>query len=147
MRSPQWQDLDEAGRKEFWASLALRHCRGIGPRTQAALVKRFGSAYQALQQLDQWRMAGKRSLIAAEMASGSWRTTARREWDAAARLSAGIDDVAHRYAVEHDGYDDAVENIVVGYGVAHPVLYLGGRRDGCQPCEYEGDDEPCELNG
>lgn len=90
MRCPQWQDLDEAGRKEFWASLALRHCRGIGPRTQAALVKRFGSAYQALQQLDQWRMAGKRSLIAAEMASGSWRTTARREWDAAARLSAGI---------------------------------------------------------
>ena len=56
-------------------------------------------------------------------------------------------DVAHRYAVEHDGYDDAVVNIVVGYGVAHPVLYLGGRRDGCQPCEYEGDDEPCELNG
>ena len=63
------------------------------------------------------------------------------------RLSAGIDDVAHRYAVEHDGYDDAVVNIVVGYGVAYPVLYLGGRRVGCQPCEYEGDDEPCELNG
>lgn len=89
-RCPQWQDLDEAGRKEFWASLALRHCRGIGPRTQAVLLKRFGSAYQALQQLDQWRMAGKRSPIAAEMASGSWRTTARKEWDAAARLSAGI---------------------------------------------------------
>lgn len=89
-RCPQWQDLDEAGRKEFWASLALRHCRGIGPRTQAALLKRFGSAYQALQQLDQWRMAGKRSSLATEMASGSWRATARKEWDAAARLSAGI---------------------------------------------------------
>ena len=48
VRCPQWQDLDEAGRKEFWASLALRHCRGIGPRTQAALVKRFGSAYQGV---------------------------------------------------------------------------------------------------
>lgn len=87
---PQWQDLDEAGRKEFWASLALRHCRGIGPRRQASLVRRFGSAYQALQQLDLWRTAGKHSTLAAEMASGSWRTTARREWDAARRLAAGI---------------------------------------------------------
>lgn len=87
---PQWQNLDEAGRKEFWASLALRHCRGIGPRTQASLLKRFGSAYQALQQLDQWRKTGKRSAVAAEMASGAWRTTARREWDAARRLPAGI---------------------------------------------------------
>lgn len=87
---PQWQDLDEAGRKEFWASLALRHCRGIGPRRQATLVRRFGSAYQALQQLDQWRTVGKHSPLAAEMASGSWRTTARREWDAARRLAAGI---------------------------------------------------------
>lgn len=87
---PQWQNLDEAGRKEYWASLALRHCRGVGPRTQASLLKRFGSAYQALQQLDQWRKAGKRSSVAVEMASGSWRTTARREWDAARRLSAGI---------------------------------------------------------
>lgn len=87
---PQWQNLDEAGRKEFWASLALRHCRGIGPRTQASFLKRFGSAYQALQELDQWRKIGKRSSVAAELASGSWRTTARREWDAARRLSAGI---------------------------------------------------------
>lgn len=87
---PQWQSLDEAGRKEFWASLALRHCRGVGPRTQASLLKRFGSAYQALQQLDQWRAKGKPSAVAVEMASGSWRTTARKEWDAAQRLSAGI---------------------------------------------------------
>lgn len=90
MRCPQWQDLDEAGRKEFWASLALRHCRGIGPRTQATLLKRFGTAYQALQQLDQWRTTGMHSPVAAEMASGSWRVTARREWDAVRRLSTGI---------------------------------------------------------
>lgn len=90
MCCPQWQNLDEAGRREFWASLALRHCRGVGPRTQASLLKRFGSAYQALQQLDQWRTAGRHSSLVAEMASGSWRTTARREWDAVRRLSAGI---------------------------------------------------------
>lgn len=87
---PTWQDLDEAGRKEFWAGLALRHCRGLGPRTGAALLRRFGSAYAALQHLDQWRAAGMDSPLAANMASGSWRVTARQEWDAVRRLPCGI---------------------------------------------------------
>lgn len=87
---PTWQDLDEAGRKEFWASLALRHCRGLGPRTRAALLQRFGSAYDALRHLDQWRAAGMDSPLAATVASGSWRTTARQEWDAVRRLSCRI---------------------------------------------------------
>ena len=62
-------------------------------------------------------------------------------------LSAGIDDVTHRYAVEHNGNDNAVVYVVVGNGIAHPILYLGGQRDDGQPCEYEGDGKPCELNG
>lgn len=49
-RCPQWQDLDEAGRKEFWASLALRHCRGIGPRTQAAPEGRAAEIVCLLQE-------------------------------------------------------------------------------------------------
>ena len=87
---PTWQDLDEAGRKEFWASLALRHCRGLGPRTQASLLQRFGNAFAALQQLEHWRSSGMDSPLATNMASGSWRTTARREWDAVRQLSCGI---------------------------------------------------------
>lgn len=87
---PAWQDLDEAGRREFWASLALRHCRGLGPRTRASLLRRYGSAYTALQHLDQWRAAGMNSPLAARIASGSWRAAARREWDAVRGMSCGI---------------------------------------------------------
>ena len=41
--------MDEAARKEYWASLALRHCRGLGARSAARLARHFGSAYAAVQ--------------------------------------------------------------------------------------------------
>lgn len=82
--------MDEAARTEFWASLALRHCRGLGARSCARLLKTFGSAYQALQACERWGEAGCTKRQSETMASGAWRTTARVEWDNARHLDAAI---------------------------------------------------------
>ena len=72
-----WAFMDEAARKEYWASLALRHCRGLGARSAARLARHFGSAYAAVQARSQWGEAGVNKGQAAELATGSWRVTAR----------------------------------------------------------------------
>ena len=82
--------MDEAARKEYWASLALRHCRGLGARSGARLARHFGSAYAAVQAREQWGEAGVNKGQAAELATGSWRVTAREEWDRAREISATI---------------------------------------------------------
>ena len=88
--TPEWAGMDARAREEFWASLALRHCKGLGARSAARLLQTFGSAYAALQAREQWRKAGLRHDQAAEMATGSWRVTARAEWEAAQRAGARI---------------------------------------------------------
>ena len=85
-----WAFMDEAARKEYWASLALRHCRGLGARSGARLARHFGSAYAAVQAREQWGEAGVNKGQAAELATGSWRVTAREEWDRARDISATI---------------------------------------------------------
>ena len=85
-----WAFMDEAARKEYWASLALRHCRGLGARSAARLARFFGSAYAAVQARQQWGEAGVNKGQAAELATGSWRVTAREEWDRARDLSAAV---------------------------------------------------------
>ena len=82
--------MDEAARKEYWASLALRHCRGLGARSGARLARHFGSAYAAVQAREQWGEAGVNKGQASELATGSWRVTAREEWDRARDISATI---------------------------------------------------------
>ena len=82
--------MDEASRKEYWASLALRHCRGLGARSAARLARHFGSAYAAVQARELWHEAGVNKGQAAELATGSWRVTAREEWDRARDLAASI---------------------------------------------------------
>ena len=76
----------EAERAEYWATLALRHCRGIGARSRARLLRFFGSAYAAVQSPANWPRAGLNSRQAAELAGNAWRAEARREWDAARHL-------------------------------------------------------------
>ena len=80
--------LDDAGRAEFWASLALRHTRGLGARSRKRLLAFYGSAFAAVQGTARWREAGVGEDKAALLTSGSWRVTARREWDACRGLSA-----------------------------------------------------------
>lgn len=82
--------MDAEARSEYWATLALRHAQGIGPRSWTRLLKTFGSAYAAMQHLPQWGDAGISAEKKAQVASGSWRTTARQEWDAVQSLDANI---------------------------------------------------------
>lgn len=83
---PVFADLDAAGRAELWAALALRHSPGIGPRTVRRLLAGLGSALAAVQAADRgghgWAQAGVRPHMAAPVARGVWRDTARQEWDA-----------------------------------------------------------------
>lgn len=82
--------MSEEARTEFWASLALRHCRGLGARSASRLLRSFGSAYAAVQARNRWHEAGVNRGQGAVLASGSWRVTAREEWDRARDLSASI---------------------------------------------------------
>lgn len=75
--------LDAAGREEFWASLALCHTQGIGGRSCKRLLVAFGSAYAAVQKPREWSAAGIRDEQMTAFLSGSWRVTARLEWNAA----------------------------------------------------------------
>ncbi|OXS29903.1 MAG: DNA protecting protein DprA [Desulfovibrio sp. MES5] len=85
-----WAEMGEEARTEYWASLALRHCTGLGARSCARLLRTFGSAYAAVQSRQRWREAGLSQKQAAEMATGSWRVTARQEWDSARDINAVI---------------------------------------------------------
>ena len=97
-----WAFMDEAARKEYWASLALRHCRGLGARSAARLARFFGSAYAAVQARQQWGEAGVNKGQAAELATDSWRVTAREEWDRARDLSAAVCTSNFPFVVETD---------------------------------------------
>ena len=85
-----WAEMGEEARTEYWASLALRHCTGLGARSFARLLRTFGSAYAAVQSRQRWREAGLTQKQAAEMATGSWRVTARQEWDSVRGIDAAI---------------------------------------------------------
>ncbi len=83
-RAPDFAGLDEAGKKELWAALALRHTNGLGGRRTARLLREFGSAYEAVRAADEpgaWGRAEVPSAIAASVAAGAWRGNARQEWD------------------------------------------------------------------
>lgn len=89
---PLWQELGEKGRREFWASLALRYCKGLGPRIRARLLRRHHSAYAAYEALLWTARQNSRGplQIARELASDAWREAARKEWDAARQLNARL---------------------------------------------------------
>ena len=89
-RCPRWRELDAEQRKEYWASLALRHCRGLGARSCFKLVCACGSAHAAVQRNAEWTAFGLRPEPGAALRSGAWRVTAREEWDAAVRLNPRI---------------------------------------------------------
>lgn len=108
--------MDEEQRAQFWATLALRHARGVGPRSIVRLLRYFGSAYVAFQNLDSWSAAGVGRDKAASVATGSWRMTAREEWDKAKECPASI-------VMWHDGtYPELLRKTID----APPLLYCIG---------------------
>jgi DNA processing protein len=90
-QSAAWQHYDEAMRRQFWATLALRHTQGLGVRSVARLLHHYGTAYAAVQAAGQWRrVLGLRESVVAAFCSGSWRVTAEQEWRRAQSLDAHI---------------------------------------------------------
>ena len=88
--SARWTDMDDRARREYWAGLALRHCCGLGARSCCRLLRHFGSAFAALEGRERWADAGVDKGKAAELSTGSWRVTARAEWDAVRDLDAVV---------------------------------------------------------
>ena len=82
--------LDETGRKEYWAALALRNIQGLSSLDAAKLLRHFGSAYEALQNIPCWPDAGVSLRKAEHFHDESWRKKARPEWDAAKKLKGRI---------------------------------------------------------
>lgn len=86
----QLSGLEENDRCEFWASLAFRYCRGMGPRLANRLLRAYGSAYGALQNKREWNACGIPQNVIAELNTGSWRIEAKEEWDRAHRIDATV---------------------------------------------------------
>ena len=82
--------LDEDGRREYWAALALRWTRDLSSLDAAKLLRHFGSAYAALQNIPHWPDAGVPLRKAAHYRDESWRKKARPEWDSARTLKGRI---------------------------------------------------------
>ncbi len=86
----RFSDLEEKSRCEYWASLALRYCRGMGPRLANRLLRAYGSAYTAIQNKSKWNACGISQNVVAELNTGSWRIEAKEEWDRAQRIDAVV---------------------------------------------------------
>ena len=82
--------LDAASRAEFWAALALSHTGGLGARSRKRLLDAFGSAFEAVRRVEDWRGAGLREDLIREFRSEKWRGPARKEWDAARKLAGTV---------------------------------------------------------
>ncbi|WP_415519218.1 MAG: DNA-processing protein DprA [Desulfovibrio aminophilus] len=74
--------------QEFFASLALRHCPGIGSRRALPLLRAYGSAYAAVRDASSWTSRG---LLAPALSRAflreEWRPAAESEYRAARAAS------------------------------------------------------------
>ncbi|WP_295637848.1 DNA-processing protein DprA [uncultured Mailhella sp.] len=82
--------LDDDGRREYWAALALRHTAGLGARGAHLLVSHFDSAYDAVMNVPRWPEAGVPAQKAEGYLNNAWRLRARPEWEASRTLQASI---------------------------------------------------------
>ena len=83
--------LSKDEQKEFWACLALKHTRGVGPRTWKRLLDAYGTAYRAVMDAAFWpakRLA--RQTVSDELRNESWRAPAQEEWEAVRRMGCSV---------------------------------------------------------
>ncbi len=111
-----WQTLSQADKAQFWATLALKHTQGIGPRTIVRLLQYFGSAYAALENTLSWHEAGVSREKAHLYNAGSWRTTALSEWHKVQMSH------AHVLLWHHKAYPSPLRSLID----APPLLYYNG---------------------
>lgn len=77
--------------KEYWASLALRHTQGLGPRSWKRLLAAYHSAYAAFKDARHWAGQGlTRPAVAQAVINEAWRTSAQAEWEAVRDLGCGV---------------------------------------------------------
>lgn len=81
---------NDAGKREYWSCLALRECPGIGPRRLGMLLSFFGSAYEAVRNVDAWPQAGVPGKCAEAFRKEDWRRAAGSEWSAVKMSPCGI---------------------------------------------------------
>lgn len=83
-------EMSQSAQEEYWSSLALRHCPGLGVRSQARLLKHFGSAAAACRNYREWTATGINAACARNFAKGQWNEGARKEWNAAGKSKSVI---------------------------------------------------------
>ncbi len=115
VKSP-WQMLSPAERAQFWATLALKHTQGIGPRTMVRLLRCFGSAYAAFENKNSWHEAGVSREKSHLLDTGSWRGTALQEWHRAQMSD------AHILMWHHAAYPSSLRSLID----APALLYYAG---------------------
>lgn len=84
-------EMDTGRLDEFRASLALKHCKHLGPRTWKRLMLAFGSALSAARNPARWkdlRLATVRQVEAFQ--KREWKEASARELEAASKCKAGI---------------------------------------------------------
>lgn len=79
------QELSREAQEEYWATLALRNCPRLGVRSQAKLLKQFGSARAACEDCRSWPRLGIAATCVEEYLRKSWQPGAREEWNRAAK--------------------------------------------------------------
>lgn len=81
MPRTDFSQLDDAGRAELWAALALCELKGLGATARAKLVGHFGSPYEAVKNVRAWNGIGVKDEVSRHYDSGLWRGPARKKWD------------------------------------------------------------------
>ncbi len=133
-----WQELSKEDKTQYWATLALRHCHGLGPRSITRLLQHFGSAYDAINNLEEWHEIGFGSDKTSLIASGSWRTTAQDEWYAAQTCQ------AHILLWHHADYPPLLRNIIDAPAL---LYYRGDKKLLLGPCVAIVGSRNCSNEG
>ena len=83
--------MTDEQRCEYWAALALKHTKGIGPRLWKKLLEHYGGAYAAVKDVSRWKAEKLASTSQMESyRTEAWRENARKEWDAAGSSGCGL---------------------------------------------------------
>lgn len=83
-------NLEEDQKKEYWSALAIKHSPGIGQRTAARLLRKYGSAFNAYRARKSWKADGFNQRYATAILEETWREDALKEWRLAHELGAII---------------------------------------------------------
>jgi DNA processing protein len=74
-------EQDPGFKQEFWSCLALTHCPGLGLLTRNRLLRTYGSAYQAVQNVPGWKeLSFIRPNWVRNFQAELWREAAWQEW-------------------------------------------------------------------